>query len=39
MTQPFGGYKQSGQGRDKGLESLLGYTQMKSAWLHLGQVC
>lgn len=36
MTQPFGGYKQSGQGRDKGLESLLAYTQTKSAWIHLG---
>ncbi len=36
MTQPFGGYKQSGQGRDKGLESLLSYTQTKSAWVHLG---
>ena len=35
MTQPFGGYKQSGQGRDKWLESLIGYTQTKSAWLHL----
>ena len=36
MTQPFGGYKQSGQGRDKCLESLLGYMQTKSAWIHLG---
>ena len=36
MTQPFGGYKQSGQGRDKCFESLLGYTQIKSAWIHLG---
>lgn len=36
MTQPFGGYKQSGQGRDKCLESLLSYTQTKSAWMHLG---
>ena len=36
MTQPFGGYKQSGQGRDKCFESLLGYTQTKSAWVHLG---
>lgn len=36
MTQPFGGYKQSGQGRDKCWESLLSYTQTKSAWLHLG---
>jgi len=36
MTQPFGGYKQSGNGRDKCLESLLSYTQTKSAWIHLG---
>jgi len=35
MTQPFGGYKQSGQGRDKCLESLISYTQTKSAWIHL----
>lgn len=36
MTQPFGGYKQSGQGRDKCLESLISYTQTKSAWINLG---
>ena len=36
MTQPFGGYKQSGQGRDKCSASLLSYTQTKSAWIHLG---
>lgn len=36
MTQPFGGYKQSGFGRDKCLESLLSYMQTKSAWIHLG---
>ncbi|NNM61739.1 MAG: aldehyde dehydrogenase family protein [Steroidobacteraceae bacterium] len=36
MTQPFGGYKQSGQGRDKCIESLMSYTQTKSAWVHLG---
>ena len=36
MTQPFGGYKQSGQGRDKCLESFLSYTQTKSAWINLG---
>jgi acyl-CoA reductase-like NAD-dependent aldehyde dehydrogenase len=35
MTQPFGGYKQSGQGRDKCLESLISYTQTKSAWIQL----
>jgi gamma-glutamyl-gamma-aminobutyraldehyde dehydrogenase len=35
MTQPFGGYKQSGNARDKCFESLLEYTQMKSAWIKL----
>lgn len=35
MTQPFGGYKQSGNARDKCIESLVSYTQMKSAWIKL----
>ena len=35
MTQPFGGYKQSGQARDKCMESLKSYTQCKSAWIRL----
>ena len=35
MTQPFGGYKQSGNARDKCMESLLSYTQSKSAWIRL----
>jgi gamma-glutamyl-gamma-aminobutyraldehyde dehydrogenase len=35
MTQPFGGYKQSGHARDKCVESILSYTQSKSAWLRL----
>ena len=35
MSQPFGGYKQSGNARDKCFESLLEYTQMKSAWVNL----
>ena len=35
MTQPFGGYKQSGHARDKCVESLLSYTQGKSAWMRL----
>jgi gamma-glutamyl-gamma-aminobutyraldehyde dehydrogenase len=35
MTQPFGGYKQSGNARDKCFESLLEYTQTKSAWIRL----
>ena len=35
MTQPFGGMKQSGNSRDKCFESLLEYTQPKSAWIRL----
>ncbi|MEX2630379.1 MAG: aldehyde dehydrogenase [Tistlia sp.] len=35
MTQPFGGYKQSGNARDKCFDSLLEYTQTKSAWFRL----
>ena len=36
MTQPFGGYKQSGNSRDKHMMSLMSYTQSKSAWFSLG---
>jgi acyl-CoA reductase-like NAD-dependent aldehyde dehydrogenase len=35
MTQPFGGYKQSGNSRDKCLDSYKSYTQTKSAWFRL----
>jgi len=35
MTQPFGGYKQSGHARDKCMDSLKSYTQSKSAWIRL----
>ena len=35
MTQPFGGYKQSGNTRDKSLECLSGYMQSKSGWFSL----
>jgi gamma-glutamyl-gamma-aminobutyraldehyde dehydrogenase len=35
MTQPFGGYKQSGNARDKCIESMMSYTQSKSAWIRL----
>jgi len=35
MTQPFGGYKQSGNSRDKCLDSFKAYTQTKSAWFRL----
>ena len=37
MTQPFGGYKQSGNARDKCIESILSYTQSKSAWIRLSE--
>jgi acyl-CoA reductase-like NAD-dependent aldehyde dehydrogenase len=33
ITVPFGGYKQSGFGRDKGLHALDGYSQLKTTWL------
>jgi gamma-glutamyl-gamma-aminobutyraldehyde dehydrogenase len=36
MTQPWGGYKQSGSGRDKCLEAMSQHTQTKSVWIHLG---
>jgi gamma-glutamyl-gamma-aminobutyraldehyde dehydrogenase len=36
MTQPWGGFKQSGTGRDKCLEALLSVSQTKSVWIHLG---
>jgi gamma-glutamyl-gamma-aminobutyraldehyde dehydrogenase len=36
MTSIWGGFKQSGTGRDKCFESLLHHTQTKSVWLHLG---
>jgi gamma-glutamyl-gamma-aminobutyraldehyde dehydrogenase len=36
MTQPWGGYKQSGSGRDKCFDALLAHTQTKSVWMHLG---
>jgi len=36
MTSIWGGFKQSGSGRDKCFETLLTHTQTKSVWLHLG---
>ena len=35
MTQPFGGYKQSGNSRDKHMDCMLSYMQSKSAWFSL----
>ncbi|HYL03034.1 MAG TPA: aldehyde dehydrogenase [Steroidobacteraceae bacterium] len=35
LTMPFGGYKQSGIGRDKSLHALEKYTELKSTWIDL----
>jgi len=35
-TTPWGGFKQSGNGRDKCLEAITQYTQTKSVWVELG---
>lgn len=35
MTMPFGGFKQSGNGRDKSLHALDKYTELKSTWIKL----
>ncbi|MFL5710200.1 MAG: aldehyde dehydrogenase [Chloroflexota bacterium] len=35
ITVPFGGYRQSGFGRDKSLHALDGYTQLKTTWFDL----
>ncbi|MBK8336417.1 MAG: aldehyde dehydrogenase [Sterolibacteriaceae bacterium] len=35
ITVPFGGYKQSGNGRDKSLHALDKYTELKTTWIRL----
>lgn len=35
---PFGGYKKSGYGREKGLEALATYTQVKNVCVRVGQM-
>ncbi len=35
MTQPFGGFKQSGNAKDNCIDSVRSYTQEKSAWIRL----
>ena len=35
MTAPFGGFKQSGNGRDKSVHAFDKYTELKSTWLVL----
>jgi betaine-aldehyde dehydrogenase len=34
---PFGGFKQSGVGRENGLEGLLEFTEIKSTFIKLGE--
>ncbi len=36
FASPFGGYKQSGIGRENGLQAVYDYTQVKSVWVELG---
>ncbi len=35
MSTPFGGYKQSGHGRDRSLHALEKYTQLKTTWINI----
>lgn len=35
VTSPFGGFRQSGNGRDRSLHALDKYTEMKSTWIAL----
>ena len=35
MTAPFGGYKQSGNGRDKSIHALEKYTEIKATWIKI----
>jgi acyl-CoA reductase-like NAD-dependent aldehyde dehydrogenase len=37
MTAPFGGYKQSGNGRDKSLHAFDKYSEIKATWIKLYQ--
>ncbi|VAW20918.1 Aldehyde dehydrogenase [hydrothermal vent metagenome] len=37
MTVPFGGFKQSGFGRDKSLHALDKYTELKTTWINIGK--
>jgi acyl-CoA reductase-like NAD-dependent aldehyde dehydrogenase len=35
LMTPFGGFKQSGHGRDRSLHALEAYTQLKTTWVAL----
>jgi acyl-CoA reductase-like NAD-dependent aldehyde dehydrogenase len=36
-TTPFGGYKESGSGRDRSLHAIDGYTHLKTTWIDLSK--
>ena len=36
ISSPFGGFKQSGFGRDKSLHAMDKYTELKATWIHIG---
>ena len=36
ISSPFGGFKQSGFGRDKSLHAMDKYTEIKATWIHIG---
>jgi acyl-CoA reductase-like NAD-dependent aldehyde dehydrogenase len=37
FNSPFGGYKESGVGRENGMEAIAEYLQTKSVWVELGE--
>lgn len=37
INAPFGGYKQSGMGRDKSLHAFDKYTELKTTWIEIGR--
>ena len=37
MSTPFGGYKQSGFGRDRSIHAFDKYTQLKTTWINIGR--
>ena len=36
ITSPFGGFKQSGFGRDKSIHALDKFTDLKAIWINIG---
>ena len=36
ISSPFGGFKQSGHGRDKSLHAMEKYTELKATWINIG---